>query len=123
MRITPMIVWASSLEETEFFKAIVSECEHTHPNRLVQDAIKVYSLAVKMLLNNPSHENKVIKAIEKCQELAMEYEYEDPESNESVFGWLSLANDLYEKIDRNDLTNFQSLKDKGLDCTENEGWI
>ena len=66
MRITPMIVWASSLEETDFFKAIVSEVEHTHPNKLVQDAIKVYSMAVKMLLNNPKDENKVIKAINKC---------------------------------------------------------
>ena len=53
----------------------------------------------------------------------MEDEYEDPVSNESVFGWLSLANDLYAKIDHNDLTNFQPLKDFGLDCTENEGWI
>ena len=80
-------------------------------------------MCIKMLLNNPNEENKAIKAIEKCQGLAMEEgcNYEDPESGESVFDWLSLANDLYDKTDHEDFTNFQPLKD--FDCTDKEGWV
>ena len=59
-------MWASPLEESDFFKAIIADVELTHPNRLVQEAVKVYSMCIKMLLNNPNDENKVIKAIDKC---------------------------------------------------------
>jgi ADP-ribosylglycohydrolase len=117
MRITPLIVWASSLPDADFLRVIISDVQHTNPNRLVHDAVKIYSMALKMLLNYPKDENRVIMAINKCQELAMEDEYEDPETGESVFMWLSNANDLYEMVDHNDLANFQPLREFGLDCT------
>lgn len=101
MRITPLIVWASALEEKDFFKAIVADVELTHPNRLVQDAIKVYGVAVKYLLNNPKDTNRAVNAFEKSLDAAYEEDcdYEDPETGESVGKWITLANDLYSKID------------------------
>jgi len=108
MRISPMIVWASALEDEDFFAAIIADVELTHPNRLVQDAIKVYSYCVKMLLNNPNDTNRVIKAYQKCFDLASEEgcDYEDPDTGESVLSWMILSNDMYKKIDHKDITNF-----------------
>jgi ADP-ribosylglycohydrolase len=79
MRIAPMIVWASALEETEFHKAIIADVELTHPNRLVHEAIMVYGTCIRELLNNPKDKNKAIKAFSKSLNLAMEScDYECP---------------------------------------------
>ena len=63
MRITPMIVWASGLkDESDFCKAIIADSEFTHSNQLVFDAMKIYSLSVRYLLNNPNAPNRAEKA-------------------------------------------------------------
>lgn len=55
MRITPMIVWAAGVKDnSNFCKAIIADAELTHANRLVFDAMSIYSLAVRYLLNNPN---------------------------------------------------------------------
>ena len=54
IRITPLIVWASKIKDTEeFCQAVISDTELTHSNLLAQDAVKIYALAMRYLLNNP----------------------------------------------------------------------
>ena len=55
VRVTPLIVWAAKIKDTEeFCQAIISDTELTHSNLLVHDAIKIYGLAMRFLLQNPS---------------------------------------------------------------------
>ena len=50
MRITPLVVWASSLNDNDFYKAIKADVEFTHSNLLVINAVFVYGIAIKYLL-------------------------------------------------------------------------
>ena len=53
MRITPLAVWASGLNDPALIrKAVVAEVEHTHPHKLVHDAIFIYCMAIRFLLSN-----------------------------------------------------------------------
>ena len=55
-RITPLIVYLSELQEEnnyQKFRDILSiEINLTHPNKLVHQAVHLYSIAIKYLLNN-----------------------------------------------------------------------
>ena len=54
MRITPLAVWASALEDIKDVKAaVIQDAEFTHPNQLAQEAIFIYVAAVQHLLKNP----------------------------------------------------------------------
>ena len=53
MKIAPMIIWSSKLTKEETQKAIYSEVKFLHSNKMVQQAIYVYAMAVRYLLNNP----------------------------------------------------------------------
>jgi len=47
MRVTPLVVWASSLKTpAELYKAHKADAEFTHPAPLVHDAIFLYSAAI-----------------------------------------------------------------------------
>lgn len=55
IRITPLIVWASKIKDTEeFCQAVISDTELTHSNLLVHDAIKIYALTMRYLIQNPN---------------------------------------------------------------------
>jgi len=107
-----MIVWASGLtDDQDFCNAIIADTELTHCNQLVFDAMNVYSLSFRYLLNNPSDINRALKAFEiaihtSTSEAA---QFEDPTTKESCFKWLKLAKKLYDKSDHNELDKFQSF--------------
>ena len=50
MRMTPLIVWASGLNTSDFKEAIDRDREMTHPYQLVEDAGFLYGLAIRHLL-------------------------------------------------------------------------
>ena len=108
MRIFPIAVWAAELSDEEFLRAITAEVELTHPNKIVHCAAKVYSMCIKILLNNSKDENKVIKDLDKCLNLSIEdgCDYEDPCSAQTIYDWMNLAFELYQKVDHNNLTKF-----------------
>ena len=53
MRCTPMAVFTSSVQKKEDAKnAILIDVKMTHPDKLVQEAILTYQLAIHYLLNH-----------------------------------------------------------------------
>ena len=55
MRSTPMVVFTASVTDAEDIKqAIIADVKMTHPNKLVQEAIWIYSIAIHHLLKNPT---------------------------------------------------------------------
>jgi ADP-ribosylglycohydrolase len=54
MRVTPLAIFASALEPIDMLAAISADAEMTHPNKLVHEAIFVYTYAISFLVNNPA---------------------------------------------------------------------
>jgi ADP-ribosyl-[dinitrogen reductase] hydrolase len=50
MRISPICIYALKLNDTELHKIIDQECDLTHPNPIIKDAVYIYCLAVKYAL-------------------------------------------------------------------------
>ena len=54
MRITPLVVWTSSLEKLEDVKkAISADAQMTNCNQLVHDTIFIYTISIHYLLKHP----------------------------------------------------------------------
>ena len=72
MRCTPLAVWTSSIASDLYsLKNILKqECEMTHSNSIVYDAIFVYTAAIHYLLNNPTDENRAVSAYNRAMEAA-----------------------------------------------------
>lgn len=67
MRITPLAVWASGLESSEdLYKAVVTDVELTHPNKLVHQSIFIYCQAIQFLLNNPECKTRAQDAFDNA---------------------------------------------------------
>jgi len=55
MRCMPLIVWASSLTRNQdIYRAHKADAEFTHPDVEVHDAIFIYSITIKYLLDHPN---------------------------------------------------------------------
>jgi hypothetical protein len=59
MRCTPMVVFTASVtDEEDVYNAIIADVKMTHPNKLVQEAIWIYTVAIHHLLNNPTNHDR-----------------------------------------------------------------
>lgn len=64
-----MAIWSSSLKTPEeIYRACKAEVEFTHPNKLVQDAIYLYSVAIQYLLLNPADPDRAQNAFKYAYE-------------------------------------------------------
>ena len=62
-RCMPMAIWSSSLESYEdIYKAVTNDAEFTHPDQDVHDAIFIFTIAIKYLLDNPTDPDRASKA-------------------------------------------------------------
>ena len=53
-RVAPLAIWTSSLKSPELiYKAIKADVELTHSNRIVQDSVFIYTMAIRYLLHEP----------------------------------------------------------------------
>ena len=100
MRITPLIVWGSTLDDPfEFYKAIKADVEFTHPNRLVHDAIFLYGIAIQYLLNNPADPSRSQNAFGKALRLSDSIANHSTKENVKCKDWLILSQNMYKKAE------------------------
>ena len=52
MRITPLVVWCSKMDDEETKKILKADTEFVHPDAIVQECIFIYGSSLKYLLNN-----------------------------------------------------------------------
>ena len=65
MKLSPLAVWTSSLEDAqEIKKAVYADVEFIHSNELVKLICYIYTSSMNYLLNNPKDPNRAKKAYE-----------------------------------------------------------
>jgi len=89
-----MVVFTASVtNEDDIFQAINADVKMTHPNKLVQEAIKIYTVAIHHLLNNPTMQDRA----QAAYDIALNMSEDGIEMNDlkgkrqSVRKWLLLA--------------------------------
>jgi ADP-ribosylglycohydrolase len=114
MRISPLIVWAADLSDENFCKAIRCDTEITHPNKVVQEAVIVFSLTVRFILRN---RNEVLRARFAYDEAINKINsIQDKEVRDALNEWINLAKTLYNFIDKKELVKFQEFDKKYFNC-------
>ena len=68
MRCTPIPIWGLNLSDEEVFEAGVADTELTHSNKIPQQVVGLYCLAIKHLLNGSSRK----EAYEKVYQFTLE---------------------------------------------------
>ena len=66
MRTTPLAVWGSGLSKEELKELVKSEVTLTHPSATPINAVFIYNLAIKFLLENREDPEKTQKCMEAC---------------------------------------------------------
>ena len=66
MRISPLAVYSIKLSTKDLNFAIKKECELTHPNAIIYDAVSVYCLAIKYLINGITIDELYDKLENEC---------------------------------------------------------
>ena len=54
MRATPLPIWGHKLQDKDLYSACVEDTMLTHSNRVPHEAVAIYSIAIKHLLNGES---------------------------------------------------------------------
>ena len=70
MRSVPMAIYASGLGFDDFRKACNAETKLTHPNMTANDAVFLYNLAIRFLMQNHVDPERALKAFEYCENTA-----------------------------------------------------
>ena len=92
MRSTPLAVWASGLGFDDFRKASNAETQLTHPNGAANDAVFLYNLAIKYLLQNHIDEDRAQKAFELCEKTAKTFRVvKNIHGNQDISLWIAHA--------------------------------
>lgn len=125
MRCTPMVVFTASVSNVDDIKqAIISDIKMTHPNKLVQEAIWIYSIAIQYLLNNPTVHNRA----QSAYDIALQMSQDGIEMNDlkgkkqSVKKWLILAASIDELTSEDELL-IKPIPEDMLNCRELIGWL
>jgi len=120
MRVTPLAVWASSLDDEQLKRAVVAETEITHGEKITQEATFIYCATIKYLLNNPDEEERAQKAFDYALGLSQsDLANSVNNKSDSCSNWLRMAQLLS--------TQAQALPDDFLgsrhDCIKFQGFV
>ena len=76
MRTTPLAMWGSGLSKEELKELVKSEVTLTHPSATPINAVFIYNLAIKFLLENKDDPEKTQKCMEACLNEVASFEKE-----------------------------------------------
>ena len=109
MRITPMAVFLTKIEDIENVKnAVSADISMTHPSPVVHNAALLYCLAIRHLINCESFQNKthmeagiIHKVYNATKENYLHHEHKMPEGlEETPLAWLDQAKEFAEAVNK-----------------------
>ena len=121
-----MAVFTSSITRKEDAKnAILIDVKMTHPDKLVQEAILTYELAIHYLLNHPDDQFKAKQAFDQALEESKQFKtYQDDQGrDQSVQIWLKIAIHLNQITQKNKTLLIKPIPATLLNCRNAMGWL